>query len=278
MPKETTLPLNRLYGVYLKTILDRYGHFHYRSAETLRRGLQLPQTGRLALFLSATDTLIERAWEFSERRDLWKRLADFRFEFVTSGTFSVYDEDPRSDQIFNQDRNFRTYDLFCDLGVPCIPFLFFNSSSDRDYQNVIKWLRTRRDVSKLAVLAHCYRAERAFERLLTQTRSIIDDIARPLQFVFVGIAKLERVQQVMNEYPNATFVSAQPVVKARAGERTLPGLTHVRVPVDEAATADLITSNIQRFDDEIEAERIRRSFSMGECQMLLPFLFQRPSN
>jgi hypothetical protein len=275
MPRETKLPLDRLYGVYLRRILDSNGSFHYKNAETLRQGLHLPNTGRLALFLTAKDLMIERAWEFSERRDLWQRIVEFRFEFVSSGTFSVYDNDPRSDQIFNQDRNFRTYDLFCNLGVPCIPFLFFNPSSDRDYQNVMNWLRARRDVREIAVLAHCYRAERAFERMLMQTRTIVNNIGRPLHLVFVGVAKMDRVKQVMNEYPSATFVTPQPVIKARAGERTVDGLEHVRVAKHESGKAPLIRANIEKFDEEIQAERVRHSPARFELQMLLPFCAEK---
>lgn len=274
MPKEITLPRERLYGISFKTVIDSYGNFHYRNAETLRHAVRLPSSARLALFLSATDKVIERAWKFSEQRDLWKRLTDFRFEFVTGGTFSVYDEDPRSDQIFNQDRNFRTYDLFTNLGVPCIPFLFFNPSSDRDYQAALNWLRKREDVLKLAVLAHCYRSDSAFRRMLTQTRTLVNNVGRHLQLMFVGVAKLERVIQILTEYPDAAFVTSQPIVKARAGERTMPSLEHIEAK--EESKASLILENIKQFETAIEIERIKRTpICLGQ-QMLLPFLARRP--
>lgn len=277
MPQGTSLLAERIYGVYLKSVLNRYGNFKYKSGSTLRRGLRLPERGRLALFLSATDSLIERAWEFSRIRDLWKRLAAMGFEFVTSATFSVYEEDPRSDQIFNQDRNFHSYELFCELAVPCIPFLFFNPSSDRDYQSILTWLRRHHDVTKVAVLAHCYRGERAFERMLTQSRSIVTDIDRPLQFVFVGVAKLDRIRQILSQFPDATFVTPQPVAKARVGELTMRGLQHVKVG-NQISRAQLLAKNIQQFDSEIDAEIIKRSTITLRDQLLLPFVATTPRN
>jgi len=245
--------------------------FKYRNAQTLRDGLHLPQTGRLALFITASDPLIENAWYFSIVRDVWRRLAALDFEFVTSATFSVYDDDPRSDQIFNQDRNFRTYDLFCRLGVPCIPFLFFNASSDLDYRNIIGWLRTHSDVKKVAILAHSFRHRTAFDRLLTRTRSIAQDVERNLQFIFVGAAKIDKIRLVLSEYADAVFVTPQPVSKARVGELITPGLKSTKVDASEADAASLIRANIEQFDQDIDAERFRYSLCEVALQPLLPF-------
>jgi len=247
------------------------GTFRYRDAQTLREGLHLPQTGRLALFITAGDPLIENAWYFSLIRDIWQRLAALDFEFVTSATFSVYDDDPRSDQIFNQDRNFRTYDLFGRLGVPCIPFLFFNACSDLDYRNIIGWLRTHPDVAKVAVLAHSFRHPSAFDRLLSQTRSIASDVERELQFVFVGAATIDKIRLVLSEYPDAVFVTPQPVSKARVGERIKRGLRSTKVDACEAGVATLIRTNIEQFDQDIDGERLRYSPREVSLQRLLPF-------
>ena len=245
--------------------------FKYRNAQTLRDGLHLPQAGRLALFLTAGDPLIESVWYFSMTREVWQRLAALDFELVTSATFSVYDDDPRSDQIFNQDRNFRTYDLFCRLGVPCIPFLFFNASSHLDYRNITGWLKTHPDVEKVAILAHSFRHPTAFDRLLTQTRSIANDVERQLQFVFVGAATIDKIRLVLSEYADAVFVTPQPVSKGRVGERITPTLKSTKVDASEADVATLIRANIEQFDQEIDGERFRYSPREVQLQRLLPF-------
>lgn len=272
MPHGLKLDTNRLYGVYLRSVIDSYGNFKYKNGDTLRNGLRLPSTGRLALFVTATDTLIERAWAYSEDRDLWERLVGFNFEFITSATFSVYEDEPRSDQIYNQDRNFRTHELFCDLGVPCIPFLFFNPSSNLDYRNVITWLKRRQDVVKVAVLAQSYKHPPAFQRMLTQVRSIATDAERALQFVFVGASTLDKVRLVLSEYRDAVFVTAQPVSKARVGELVGPALEPKRIA--DTSKAELILASIDSFDRTIDAERARYRPRDVPYQDMLPFQFQ----
>lgn len=271
MPRELKLNPDRLYGVYLRSVIDRYGNFKYRTAETLRKGLRLPMSGRLALFATATDALIERAWKNSISRDLWARLATFNFEFVTSATFSVYEDEPRSDQIHNQDRNFRSYGEFSRFGIPCIPFLFFNSSSDLDYQHLIWWLRTHGDVEKVAILAHSFSHMTAFERLLIQTRTIANDAGRQLQFVFVGAATIDKVKLVLSEYSNAVFVNTQPVAVGRVGDRIISGLEREEVAISDVDKATLMVENIQQFDNAIDRERLRYLPREAPFQRFLPF-------
>jgi len=271
MPRETKLPSNRLYGVYLRTILDSYASFKYKTRKSLRCALRLPPSGRLALFLTGNDTLIERAWEFSKTRDLWKRIVELNFAFVTSATYSVYEDDPRSDQIYNQERNFRTHDIFCELGVPTIPFLFFNPSSTLDYDSIISWLRHRRDVRKVGVLGHCYRHWSAFNNLLKQIRSIVTDIGRPLEFVFVGVAAPDKIRQVVIEYPNACFVTAQPVMKGISGCRTILTVREECANEQKVTNADLIVANIKDFDRQIAFDRDRYHGVKPGYQYDLPF-------
>jgi predicted component of viral defense system (DUF524 family) len=55
------------------------------------------------------------------------------------------------------------------------------------------------------------------------------------------------------------------------GERTQPGLEHLKVSVEEAANAKLIVENIDQFDREIEFERVRNSYLQVGSQPSLPF-------
>lgn len=252
MPRGIELPPDRLYGVYLKTLLNDNGSPRYATPGSLRKGLQLPPEARLALFQTATDKLIEKAWILSEVRYLWERIFSLNFEFVTSTTYSVYEDNPRSDQIYNQERNFRTNDIFCSLGVPCIPFLFFNPQSERDYDSIIKWLHTRRDVTKVAVLAHSYKQQTAFDRMVSHLKTIVRDIERPLEFVLVGAATRDKLQRLMLEFPNTTFATTQPVFKGTYGQRILPDLRPDEICVTDVSKAQLVVENIEQFDRAID--------------------------
>ncbi len=237
-----------LYGVSLGTMLKDCGDLRFDSPEELRRFLGLYDRARLALIGTAADWKIERFWKVSESRQVWQRIALLQFEFVTSTTFSVWNEQPRSDQIYNQDRNFFTHDYLCALGIPSVPFAFFYTGSEFDYRNIINWLQGRPDLRKVAILAQLRRSKVKFEKVLEYMRSISGDVGRPLDFIVVGVAAAEKIDRVLREFKSATIVTDQPFMKAmRCGERTLRDLSHVKN--GEESRERLAVRNIERFHD-----------------------------
>jgi len=84
----------------------------------------------------------------------------------------------------------------------------------------------------------------------------------------VGAATMDKVREVMLEYPEATLVTPQPVLKGMMGERTQPGLEHLKVSVEEGANAKLIVENIDQFDREIEFERVRNSYRQSVASLI----------
>jgi hypothetical protein len=237
-----------LYGVSLGTLLKDCGDLRFDSPEKLRRSLGLDDRSRLALIGTAADWKIERFWKVSESRQVWQRIALLQFEFVTSATFSVWSEQPRSDQIYNQDRNFFTHDYLCALGIPSVPFIFFYTGRELDYRNVINWLKGRPDLRKVAILAQLRRSKVTFEKVLEYMRSIGGDIGRPLDFIVVGVATAEKIDRILQEFKSATIVTDQPFMKAmRCGEQTLRDLSHVKNA--EESRERLAIQNIERFHD-----------------------------
>jgi hypothetical protein len=127
--------------------------------------------------------------------------------------------------------------------------------------------------SHVAILAHSYKHPRAFERMLTQTRSIARDAGRQLQFVFVGASTIDKVHLILDEYSDAILVSTQPVSKARAGERIGPRLKSEKVSPTDADRAKLTICNIQQFEYEIDLVRSRKLGYGLPYQEMLPFDF-----
>ena len=235
-----------LYGVSLGTLLKDCGDLRFDSPEKLRRFLGLNSRARLSLICTAADWRIERFWKVSESRQVWRRIASLNFEFVTSATFSVWSKQPRSDQIYNQDRNFVTYDYLSALGIPSVPFTFFYTGSELDYQNVINWLKDRPDLRKVAILAQLRRSKIKFDKVLEYMRSMGSDVGRPLDFVVVGVATAEKIDRIFREFKTATIVTHQPFMKAmRSGEQTLEDLTHVKNGTKSRGV--LAVRNIKRF-------------------------------
>lgn len=236
---------NQLFSVALSTLLEDDGSLRYKSAEHLRTSLRLPLKARLGLIGTAQDRPIELFWTKSDINDVWNRLVEFRFEFATSLTFSVWNAHPRFDQIYNQQRNFVTHDLLLSRGITSIPFCF--SYSDHDRKEVVAWLKERSDVHKVAIHAQLYDSTASLEPVISDMKALRNDIERPLQFLVVGAATAEKIDLILGHFPDATIVTDQPIFKASLGQRTLPDLTHVEVD-RRVGQARLAPANIETFE------------------------------
>jgi len=222
-PKRETL-----FGVSLSTILETKGYVRYKSAEHLRAQLRLPSDARLMLIGTASDYSLEEFWRRSESKSLWTRIASLRFELATSFTYSVWEKNPRFDQIYNQERNFVTHDYLISHGIPSVPFLFFHDN--RDYESVVSWLQRRRDVHTVALLAQFYEKQAAFRELIKDMSALRHDSGRDLGFVVVGPSSTERIHEVLSQSSNTSIVTHQPIMKALLGQRVLPDLSTVVAP------------------------------------------------
>jgi hypothetical protein len=224
LPSAVRLDPSRLYGVALTTVLRRTGDVRYATPSQMRRQLGLGEGGRLCLIGTAKDARLENAWAGSERNDLWRRLAGLSFEFTTTTTFSVWDRQARFDQIYNQERNLRSYDRFAGYGLPVAPFLFFPARTD--LEATLAWLEAHPVVDLIGILAQFYRSSEAFGRLLGGMKVLRDAVPRPLRFLVTGCATAGKLERLFAEFPSATVASTQPVMKALRGHATRTGLRH----------------------------------------------------
>ncbi len=228
MPEIPESVLDRIYAISMETLLGENGDLCVKSAEHLRTKLGLPTSARVALIGTVQDPKLERFWTSSSERDIWLRIADLDFEFVTSCTFSVWYDHPRFDQMYNQDRNLLTHDLMSYLGVPSIPFIMF-SGDPMDYEANITWLRERPDVRIVALRGQNRRREYEFNELLDEMSALSSDVARPLHFLVVGVSKEYRIARILGRF-NSTIVSAKPFLAANAGRRASRNLVFTKAP------------------------------------------------
>ncbi|HBB96284.1 MAG TPA: hypothetical protein DC054_12915 [Blastocatellia bacterium] len=235
---------NPLFAVSLSTILAEEGRVKYKSAQTLRRALRLPSDARLILIGSTKDYTIEKLWTTSDAAEAWRRIANLGFECSTALTYSIWDEHPKFDQIFNQEKNLITYEILLANGVISIPFLFFYD--DRDYEEVLSWLKAHKDVKKIGVLAQFKRKDAAFDEVVRDMHRLEKDVPRSLHFVVVGPSTASRIQRLFNEFSRVTIVSSEPASAALWNNRTRTDLTHVtadsRIP-----KAILAANNIEMY-------------------------------
>lgn len=218
-----SLSKDLLFAVSYKDVIGKSGKVIVESVEEVRHKFKLPYKSRVALIGTTKDWHLEKIWQHSDTKAVWRKISEVGFDFVTSPTFSVWDESPRRDQIRNQDRNLRINDILCNLGVPSIPFVYpFDES---DYESLSHWLEDRPDINKLAVLAHFYKSKGTFPQLLENMKRIEHDSKRKIEFLVVGVAAQYKIIKILSEF-KASIISWKPFQSGVAGKRAGENLTY----------------------------------------------------
>jgi Domain of unknown function (DUF4417) len=204
-----------VFAISLGNIVGTKGNMLVNSVEVLRKRYQLPKTCKIVLIGTAKDEKLQKLWANSDRLKVWEHIANMGFDFITGFSFSVWDEDPRTDQIVNQDRNFLTHDYFANLGVPTIPFVF--SYNDDDYESFGKWMMQRPDLNTVAIFASSYSKEKNFLQLLVNMRKFQLYAKRKLKFLVIGASTKEKIRKLMSEF-DVCIVASKPFQAAKSGE------------------------------------------------------------
>lgn len=246
MPKKVQLPELPIYGVSYTTVLRNTGAVRYANdIPKLRQDLGLGPDARVCLIGTGADARLEHAWETSKIHELWHRLANLDFDFVTTTTFSVWDQQPRFDQIYNQERNLCSYVRFTSLGIPTVPFLFYRT--EVDLRRHVEWLERHEEVDTIAVLAQFYRRTSDFKRLLEGMQRLVDHVERGLRFLVTGCATADKIEILFSRFPSATVVSTKPVMQALHGRLTTSRLAHQKKTRAEFSKTELLARNISTF-------------------------------
>jgi hypothetical protein len=204
-----------VFAVSLGNITGTKGNILVNSVELLRKRYKLPKDCKVILIGTAKDEKLQKLWANSDRLKVWEHIANMGFDFITGFSFSVWDEDPRTDQIVNQDRNFLTQDYFANLGVPTIPFVFpYNND---DYESFGKWMLERRDINIVAIFASSYRKETNFTQLLANMRKMQIHAKRRLKFLVIGASTKEKITKLMSEF-DVCIIASKPFQAAKSGE------------------------------------------------------------
>jgi hypothetical protein len=244
---STGLELNRLspnslVAISLGDIVGQKGDLLVSSLLDIKRRFGLPEDSRIALIGTAQDSLLEKLWTNSETHNIWKRITTIEFEWITSLSYSVWDEMPRTDQIRNQDRNSQTHDRFANLGASCIPFLF--PVERTDYLAAQQWFRHRPDVNKVAIEAQMYKSPRDLECLFREMKSLEHAAKRCLHFLIVGPSTATRIYAMVKRF-SATIVTWKPFHEARTGSLCNTSLCYSKSFLTREELVDL---NFQQYE------------------------------
>jgi hypothetical protein len=217
--KDGGLDLSRhetteIYAVSLSTFIreENKNKFRFRDMAHLKRRLKIPDDSKVCLIGTSNEKIQQILWKYSEEERIWQRMAEFGFYFISSMTYPVWDENPRSDQIINQLRNYFTADVFASLNVPTVPFIYpFN---EKDYETFGNWIEKRPDLNKLAVLATFYKSDEEFAQLVRNMKKIEEYAQRNIQFLIVGATLPSKIELALSSFGEPVFISWAPYCEA----------------------------------------------------------------
>jgi hypothetical protein len=215
VPKNTLLPEANLYGVGWNSLFSETGTLKYRTPEHLRRALGLKKDARVCLIGTGHDESLESFWIKSEPHEALRQVAALDLTFSTTTTYSVWDDYPRFDQIYNQERNLATYEWLTGHGVPTIPFIF--CALEPDYKAAAKWLDEHSEVEIIATSAQGYKGPLRFYEFMADLRRLQQISNRPLQFLIVGCCTGWKIDLLYEHFPIAAIVSGLPFGVGRSG-------------------------------------------------------------
>lgn len=187
------------FGITLGNITGESGNIRYKDVEKIKQSYHLPSNSKLILIGTSPDPKLEQLWKYHETKRIFNHIADMGFACVTTTTFSVWVENStRPDQLTNQWRNLKSYEILTGLGVPTIPFLF--ATQDIDFDNLADWLEEHSEIDIVAVYARFFYHDTHFPHFVSYMNRIKNLVPRPLKFLVCGIGKLRNISILKNKF------------------------------------------------------------------------------
>lgn len=244
LPRGIDLPTDQVYGVALSTLTDDRGRIQFKTAGELRSALRLPWNAKQLLLGVDRDEPLEAFWERSEENRYWSHLKSLGFIAATSLTFSVWGDDPRFDQVYNQDRNEVSWEILNSIGIPAIPFFF--PSAPEDYDRVAEWLQSKPSLSLVGLFARYYTSVTDLERLLLDAQKLCELVGHPYRHMVVGVASKEKIDLTRALLDDPIIVTAQPFLKGlKAGAEADEQLSFAKVR--DKARREIIQTSLARY-------------------------------
>lgn len=233
------------FAVSLTTVFTPHGKLRWIDPASLRRALRLPPTSKLLLVGCTSDALLEKIWRRSKQDHIWERLAGLGLEAATGFSFSVWDVQPRFDQIMNQRRNELSCLYLAERGIPSIPILFWYERYD--YREMLRWLRGNPTLRTIGIHAQFIRKGRRFEMLWRDMERLRNDLKSDPHFVLIGIGDRRRIGRLVSNF-SCTIVAAAPFALAtRAGIAIGPDLVRGQRPERRLTREELVAANIRQY-------------------------------
>lgn len=192
---QTTMHVRDIIGVHGGNMMTSNGE---QVARVYRqRGLQgalnlaKPVEGVLQFYVK--DRTLEGMWD--NRNEIYRQLLEFPWKAVIAPNFSVYEDAPRMDHLYNMKRSSIVYNEMLEVGLPAVPDISWYNRIDLD-----QWIReiVRNGVKIIAfsfqTVSTQSKATNTWRHYLMGYHYLLSRIPDDVEVIIAGIVSPDRLQ------------------------------------------------------------------------------------
>ncbi|NCF00590.1 DUF4417 domain-containing protein [Emergencia sp. 1XD21-10] len=178
------------------------GNFFSENGERVapvyrRKGLQdtlnllNPVKGVLQFYVK--DRTLEGIWD--KRREIYTQLQEFPWQAIVAPNYSVYEDAPRIDHLYNIKRSSIVYNEMMDAGLPAVPDISWYNKIDLD-----QWIQeiNRKNIKCIAfsfqTVGTSLRASNLYVHYLAAFKYLTERIPGETEIIVAGMVSPKRVQ------------------------------------------------------------------------------------
>lgn len=153
--------------------------------------LEHPVQGVLQFYVK--DRAIEGLWD--NRKALYRQFAEFPWKAIIAPNFSVYEDAPRIDHLYNMKRSSIVYNELLDAGLPAVPDISWYNRIDLDqwcreiYKNQIKTI-----AFSFQTVSTQSKASNIWRHYLMGYHYLMQQIPEDVSVLIAGIVSAERLK------------------------------------------------------------------------------------
>ncbi|MCX0356211.1 DUF4417 domain-containing protein [Clostridium perfringens] len=223
----------------------------FRAALNLKDDL----SGILEFYIK--DRTLEGFWD--NRKSIYKDLKRHDFLGIIAPNFSVYEDAPRLEHIYNIQRSKRVYNEMINEGLPAIPDVSWYSKEDLNF-----WIREIK-ANNIKTIAFSFmnvdtklKASNAWKHYLLGFKILDFKIPKDVQIIVAGISSIQRVEEILkiSKDRKISFMHQAAWVNSRNGVSVKD-----KKQLDRTISKDTIFQNNLNFYIE-EYERLMKEYSL----------------
>ncbi|MDB5601880.1 MAG: hypothetical protein JWN71_3924 [Xanthobacteraceae bacterium] len=217
--RKTTFP-GEMVALSLYELLDRDGAPKYFSRDDVARNFRIRPDAKIIISGVHKDKFLERFWRSAHRNSIVLMLKSLDVALMTSPNFSVYNNVPRPENLYNIKRIALIAQEFLALGVPTA--LHINACTEADYLTFTEFLADRPEFEAISfefITGPGYPSRMNWH--IKQLMLLANAVGRPLQLVLRGGTKA--LFPLSSVFHNIVSLDSDPLHRALHRQRLVLG-------------------------------------------------------